>query len=140
MSKQQQKDMLTRLDEQIEFFTARRHFSYVGFFEECKKEIEQLRHDLSRAVEREAEHLAEAEQLQYRAKELEAENAELREKIEQASYKLLWSSHPKDKTGFYDAVRGFQALGRSDHELAKEFFVAACAYQIKQQADDEGEA
>lgn len=49
MSKQQQKDMLTRLDEQIEFFTARRHFSYVGFFEECKKEIEQLRQQIEEA-------------------------------------------------------------------------------------------
>lgn len=56
MSKQQQKDMLTRLDEQIEFFTARRHFSYVGFFEECKKEIEQLRQQIEEA-EREKKEL-----------------------------------------------------------------------------------
>jgi hypothetical protein len=50
-----QKDILIRIDEQIEFFTACRQFSYASFFEECKAEIEALRHDLSRAMDRESE-------------------------------------------------------------------------------------
>lgn len=53
--------------------------------------------------------------------QLQAENAGLKNDIENLAFRILASGHPSDISGVYMAARAFQSLARGETDNAKEY-------------------